>query len=72
MAVNTKILEARKHAKEVFNMAFLAYTEYENNFPIHLLLQILREDFIVFRQKLHEVLNPINQVTYKIVNCQNL
>lgn len=70
--INEKIDNSRKHAKEVFTMSFVSYTEYENNFPIHLLLQILREDFIVFRQKLHEVLNPINQVVYKIVNCQNL
>jgi len=67
-----KINNTRTHAKEVFTMTFVAYMEYENNYPIHLLLQIIREDFIVFRKKLHEVLNPINQVVYKIVNCQNL
>lgn len=75
ITINNKILEklknSKEHAKEVFNMSFAAYIEYENNFPIHILLNILKEDFIIFRQKLHKTLNPINQVVYKIANCMS-
>ena len=51
---------------KVFPLAFHAYTEYENNISIHFLLELIREDYITLRQKLHEAINPINQVVYKI------
>lgn len=57
------------HAYKVFPIVYHAYSEYENNFPIHFLLSLLKEDYYVFRNKLHEVLNPINQVVYKISNA---
>lgn len=57
------------NAYKIFPIAYHAYSEYENNFPIHFLMMLLREDFYVFREKLHKVLNPINQVVYKISNA---
>ncbi len=57
------------HAYKTFPIAFNAYSEYENNFPIHFLLELIKEDYNIFRNKLHEVLNPINQVVYKISNA---
>jgi len=66
---NNEIDEEIDHAYKVFPIAYHAYSEYENNLPIHLLLELLREDFIILREKLHAVLNPINQVVYKISNA---
>lgn len=59
-----------KHAIETFPVAFQSYNEYAYNFPLHVLLQIVKEDLIIFRDKLNAVLNPINQVVYKISNAQ--
>jgi hypothetical protein len=58
-----------EHSLKIFPIAFHAYSEYENNFPIHFLLELIKEDYMVLRDKLHEVLNPINQVVYKISNA---
>ncbi len=64
-----KIDEETEHTYKVFPLAFQAFTEYENNIWIHFLLELLKENYIIFREKLHEVLNPINQVVYKISNA---
>lgn len=56
----------------VFPVVFHAYTEYENNIIIHFLLDLLKEDYLVFRDKIHLVLNPLNQVIYKISNAMRL
>ena len=58
-----------EHTYRVFPLAFHAYTEYENNITIHFLLELIKEDYISLRQKLHSALNPINQVVYKISNA---
>ena len=58
-----------EQAYKVFPLAYHAYGEYEDNFPVHFLLELLKEDYQELRQKLHQVLNPINQVVYKISNA---
>lgn len=58
-----------EHTYKVFPMAFHALTEYENNISIHFLLELIKDDYIILREKLHEVINPINQVVYKISNA---
>lgn len=57
------------HVYKVFPMAFHALWEYENNITIHFLLELIKDDYMILREKLHEVLNPINQVVYKISNA---
>ena len=64
-----KIDKEIDHTYKIFPLVFHAYTEYENNITAHFLLQLLRDDYITFREKLHKSLNPINQVVYKIVNA---
>ncbi|MFK7779665.1 MAG: hypothetical protein QM490_00830 [Candidatus Gracilibacteria bacterium] len=66
---NTALDTEIKHTYKVFPVAFHAYTEYENNIGIHFLLELIKEDYMIFREKLHKVLNPINQVVYKISNA---
>ena len=58
-----------KHIYYIFPNVYHAYTEFENNISIHFLLQLLKEDYLVFRETLHKTLNPINQVVYKIINA---
>ncbi len=67
-AINKEI----EHIYKVFPVAFNTYSLYENNFIIHLYLQLIKADFWVLRRKLHEALWPINQVGYKIVNAMSL
>jgi len=54
---------------EIFSIAFNAYSQYETNIAIHLRLELIKDDYITYREKLHKVLNPINQVVYKIANA---
>jgi hypothetical protein len=58
-----------KHTYKIFPMAYDVYNQYENNITIHLLLELIKQDYVTYRQKLHETLNPINQVVYKIANA---
>lgn len=58
-----------KNTYKVFPIAFHAYTEYENNITAHFLLQLIKDDYLTLREKLHKALNPINQVVYKIANA---
>lgn len=63
------IIDEIEKAYKLHPIAFQAYSEYENNLPIHDLLTLLRDDFIEYRTDLHNNLNPINQVVYKISNA---
>ncbi|MDD3794249.1 MAG: hypothetical protein PHI37_05525 [Candidatus Gracilibacteria bacterium] len=54
---------------KIFPVVFKAYSEYENNITSHVLLELLREDYDLLREKLHKNLNPINQAVYKISNA---
>ena len=53
-------------AYKIFPVAYNAYSEYENNYPIHFMYVLLKYDFSVYRKKLYQALQPINQVVYKI------
>lgn len=65
----SEIDEEIEHTYKVFPFAYHAFTEYENNIIIHFLLELIKDDYISLREKLNEVLNPINQVVYKISNA---
>jgi len=67
--MKSEINDEITHTYKVFPYAYDAYTEYENNITIHFLLELIKEDYIVLREKLNKVLNPINQVVYKISNA---
>lgn len=57
------------HSLKIMPMAFHAYKEYEDNLPIHILLQIIKEDYVIIRDKLYQALSPLSQVVYKISNA---
>ena len=69
--IQNSIENEKKHSYKVFELAYQSYIEYENNLPNHILLELIKEDFITYRKKLHETLGPLNQVLYKIVNAMN-
>lgn len=76
--VNTKsniqqeIKDELDHSFKVFPIAFNAYSEYENNFPIHVLLELIKDDLSTFRDKLYETISPMNQIVYKISNAMSI
>lgn len=66
-----QIAEEIAHTYKVFPIAFQAYSEYENNFPIHFMLEILRGDFIVYRNVLYKSLMPLAQLGLKVINAMS-
>jgi len=57
------------HIYKVYPLAFNAYKQYEDNLSTHILLGLIKDDYKLFRDNLHKVLNPLNQVVYKISNA---
>ena len=54
---------------KLFDIAYSSYSDYENYFTTHVLLELIKEDLVAFRRGYHDVINPINQVIYKISNA---
>ena len=69
--IQGKIIQEIEHTYKIFPLVFHAYSEYENNFPIHFMLEIIHADFLLLRQKLYETIMPIAQVGYKIINAMS-
>jgi len=65
------IQEEINHTDKMYDFAYNTYIQYENYLQIHILLELLKEDFIIFKTKLRWSLNPINQVVYKIINAMS-
>ena len=65
------LAEERSHTFQVFPLAYQAYSEYENTFPIHFLLELIEADFIILRQKLYETLMPLAQLGIKMINAMS-
>jgi len=68
VSIKNDIQNELDHTLKVFPLAYTAYSQYENNVTIHLVLELIREDFIILRSRLHSVLWPISQLVYKISN----
>lgn len=64
--VNKTIDEELIRINKVFPLAYYAYSEYEDNYVLHLMLTLIKQDFVIARDQLAKVLWPINQVAYKI------
>jgi len=69
--VRQEIAEEIAHTYKVFPIAYHAYSEYENNFPMHFLLELVRADFIVLRQSLYQAIMPLAQVWLKVINAMS-
>jgi len=68
---NAKINEEKEHSFKIYEIAFTAYSEYQSNFPIHIALELLKDNLIIFREKLYKTLSPISQVIYKFINAMS-
>jgi hypothetical protein len=66
-----EILNEIKHSFKMYPLAFDTYIQYDSFLQLHIILELLKEDYRVFRDKLYLTLRPINQVVYKIINAQS-
>lgn len=66
--VKQDIQDEFDHVTKVFPLAYTAYSQYENNIMLHFVLELIREDFIIFKKRLHSILWPISQLVYKANN----
>jgi len=69
--IQSEINQEISHTYKVYPLVFHAYSEYENNFPIHFLLEVIHADFLLLRQKMYQTIQPIAQVGYKIINAMS-
>lgn len=67
-----QIDEEITHTYRVYDLAFNAYWEYQSFLPIHVVLELIKKDLIVYRENLYKTISPINQVVYKIINAMTL
>lgn len=65
----SEINQEIERAYKVFPIVYQAYADYENNISTHILLELIKKDYDLFRIWLHKSLHPINQVVYKISNA---
>ena len=65
----TEIDKEIENIYKIFPIAYQAYSEYENNILTHYMLQIIKKDYHSLRQNLHDTLNPMNQLIYKVSNA---
>ncbi len=69
--IQSDIADEISHTYKVFPIAYRAYSEYENNFPIHFLLEIIRADFLILQKNLYATLMPIAQLWLKVINAMS-
>lgn len=60
-----------EHTKNVFPQAMLAFNEFERNYPTHVIMLFILEDYVLLRDTLKKVMNPLGQVIYKASNAQS-
>ena len=60
-----------EHSMKMYPLAFETYVQYDSFIQIHIILELLKEDYRTLRDKLFQTLHPINQVVYKIINAQS-
>ena len=71
ISANQEIADEIEHTKRVYEVAFQTYANYELNMVVHLLFDMLENDFRQVRDKIYAMLSPINQVAYKIPNAMS-
>ena len=70
-AIEDDINAEISHTFQVFPIAYQAYVEYENHFPLHFMLTVIRWDYIVLRNRIYQVFMPIAQLGYKVINAMS-
>ena len=59
------------HTREVFPQAMLAYNEFERTYASHVVMLFVLEDYVLLRDTLKKVMNPLGQVIYKASNAES-
>lgn len=59
------------HTQRVFDDAFDAYREFEQNYASHILMVLIEDRYLMIREYLRDTMNPIGQVIYKASNAQS-
>ncbi len=67
----TEIKNEIQHSMKMYPLAFDTFVQYDSFLKIHIILELLKEDYRAFRDKLYQTLHPINQLVYKIINAQS-
>jgi len=60
-----------QYSYNMYNMAFDAFSEYDSFLAIHIMLEIIKQDYIVFRDTFYSAISPINQVWYKVIHAMS-
>jgi len=60
-----------EHTQQVYDDAFDAYREFEQNYGSHVLLVLIEDRYIAIREYLRDTMNPIGQVIYKASNASS-
>lgn len=66
-----EITDEIKHSYKMLSLSFDSYMQYDSFLKIHIILELLKEDYRTYRDKLYQTLHPINQLVYKIINAQS-
>ncbi len=69
--MNRDIASEVTSAKRTYPVAITAFVEMERTYSVHLLLQFIQSDYLDLRENLRNVLNPISQLFYKVMNAQS-
>lgn len=59
------------HTREVFPQAMVAYNEFERTYASHVVALFVLEDYMLLRDSLKRVMNPLGQLIYKASNAQS-
>lgn len=70
-AIQAEISAEISHTYRVYPMAYKAFVQYESNYPIHFLLEVIRADFLILRKTMYETLMPIAQLGIKVINAMS-
>ena len=69
--IENQIEDEIKHSYKLHNLSYESFIQYDTFIKIHIILELLKEDYRVYRDKLYQTLHPINQLVYKIINAQS-
>ncbi|MCK9272791.1 hypothetical protein M0P65_04570 [Candidatus Gracilibacteria bacterium] len=58
------------HSKDVYEQALVAFNEFENTYPSHIVLLFIYSEYVEIRNNLNKFLSPISQLMYKIPQAQ--
>jgi len=67
--INSRATTEIAQTQRVFDDAFDAYREFEQNYASHILMILIEDRYLVIREYVRDSMNPIGQVIYKALNA---